>query len=139
MLANDRPRRYFSPMSESIPVSAVVVEKTYVGKVRFPVNVPERLVESLAFPDDLFAHAKELGLDDLAVKFLLAVLHGKWSLTVAVDLQRVAIKTGMKYPDMDAIVCGLIEKNYAQLDERLDLYRLWICLLHVKGVKFTEA
>jgi hypothetical protein len=54
-------------------------------------------------------------------------------------LQRIAIQTGMKYPDMDEIIRDLIEKNYAQLNERLNLYRLWICLLHVKGVRFVEG
>jgi hypothetical protein len=45
----------------------------------------------------------------------------------------------MQYAEMDAIVRDLIEKNYASLDKRLDLYRFWIVLLHVKGITFEEA
>ena len=37
-------------MSDPIPVPAIVIEKTYVGKVAFPASVPERVVEHLRFP-----------------------------------------------------------------------------------------
>ncbi len=126
-------------MADSISVEAVKAEKTYVGKVRFPVTVPERLVELIRFPEDVFQYAPKMGLDDRAVKFLMAVLHGKWAVTAAVDLQEVAINTGMQYSEMDKIVRGLLDKNYARLSERLDLYRFWIALLHVKGVRFERS
>lgn len=124
-------------MADEILVEAVMEEKTHVGKVAFPAAVPEGLIELLNFPDDLFLYAGKLGLNDHAVKFVLSVLRGKWALTAEVDLQDIAIKTGMKYPEMDKIVCDLIEKNYARLDKRLDLYRLWIVVLHLKDVRFT--
>jgi hypothetical protein len=126
-------------MAESVPVKAVKAERTYVGKVRFPLTVPERLVELIRFPEDVFELAPKMGLNDRAVKFLMAVLHGKWALTAAVDLQQVAIATGMKYSEMDEIVRGLVKKNYARLNERLDLYRFWIALLHVKGIRFEKS
>lgn len=36
-------------VSETISVSAVVTEKTFVGKVDFPVTVPEGLVDFMRF------------------------------------------------------------------------------------------
>ena len=126
-------------MSDPIPVEAVIVEKTYVGKVSFPASVPERVVEHLRFPEDLYEHVEKMGLNERTVKFLLGALNGRWSLTASADLQDIAIKTAMQYAEMDAIVRDLIEKNYATLGERLDLYRFWIVLLHVKGVRFEEA
>jgi hypothetical protein len=126
-------------MSDPIPVEAVIVEKTYVGKVRFPASVPERVVEHLRFPEDLYEHVAKMGLNERTVKFLLGALNGRWSLTASADLQDIAIKTAMQYAEMDAIVRDLIEKNYARLDKRLDLYRFWIVLLHVKGITFEEA
>ncbi len=126
-------------MAEKIAVKDVVTEKTHVGRVRFPVTVPEGLVDLIKFPNDVFQHAKEMGLDEKAVKFLMAILHGKWGLSPVIDLQDVAISTGMKYPDMDAIIRGLLDKNYARLDNRLDLYRFWIALLHVKGIRFEAG
>lgn len=126
-------------MAVQIPVEAVVVEKTYVGKVAFPVGVPERLAELIRIPEDLQMHAAALGLDEATVRFVLAVLQGKWALGAQLDLQALAIKTGWKYADMDRIVRGLLEKNYARLDQRLELYRFWIVLLHVKGVRFVPA
>ena len=45
----------------------------------------------------------------------------------------------LQYADMDEIVRDLVAKNYAQLGERLELYRLWICLLHIKGIRFIRA
>jgi len=45
----------------------------------------------------------------------------------------------MRYSEMDAIIRDLIEKNYARLDKRLDLYRFWIVLLRVKGIRFVES
>ena len=126
-------------MSDPIPVEAVIVEKTYVGKVRFPASVPERVVEHLRFPEDLYEHVAKMGLNERTVKFLLGALNGRWSLTASADLQDIAIKTAMQYAEMDAIVRDLIEKNYAVLGKRLDLYRFWIVLLHVKGITFEEA
>jgi len=126
-------------MSDAIPVGDVVTEKTYVGKVRFPSSVPESFVDLLRFPEDLYEHVEKMGLNQRTVKFLLAALNGKWSLTASADLQDIAIKTAMQYAEMDAIVRDLIEKNYARLDKRLDLYRFWVVLLHVKGVHFKKA
>lgn len=124
-------------MAQEIEVPAAVREKTYVGKVNFPASVPERLVDLFRFPEDVFELAPKMGLDETAVKFLMAILNGKWALTAAVDLQDIAIKTGLKYPVMDEIVRSLLDKNYARLNHRLDLYRFWIALLYVKGVRFT--
>ena len=126
-------------MSDRIPVEAVIVEKTHVGKVNFPASVPERFFELLRFPEDLFEHVEKMGLTQRTVKFLLAALNGKWALSAAIDLQDIAIKTAMQYSEMDAIVRDLIEKNYARLDKRLDLYRFWVVLLYVKGVRFELA
>lgn len=126
-------------MSDKIPVEAVVTEKTFVGKVRFPASVPERFVDFLRFPQDLFENVEKMGLNQRTVKFLLAALNGKWGLTAGADLQDIAIKTGMQYSEMDTIVRDLIDKNYARLDKRLDLYRFWVVLLHVKGVHFEQA
>lgn len=126
-------------MSDPIPVEAVVVEKTHVGKVQFPVSVPERFYDLMRFPDDLFENIEKMGMTQRGVKFLLAALNGKWSLTAGIDLQDIAIKTGMQYSEMDAIIRDLLEKNYARLGERLDLYRFWVVLLHVKGVYFDVA
>lgn len=126
-------------MAEEIEVPAVVREKTFVGKVRFPATVPERLVDLLRFPEDVFELAPKMGLGETSVKFLMAILGGRWAVTAKVDLQDVAIKTGMLYPVMDEIVRDLLEKNYARLNDRLDLYRFWIVLLHVKGVRFKVA
>ena len=126
-------------MSEVIPVPSVVTEKTHVGDVNFPTSVPENVVEFLRFPDDLFEYVEKMGLNKRTTKFLLAALNGRWGLTASVDLQDIAIKTGMQYSEMDYIVRDLIEKNYAKLDKRLDLYRFWIALLYVKGFEFEEA
>ena len=126
-------------MSDVIPVEAVVIEKTFVGKVCFPATVPEAFIELLRFPQDLFENIQKMGLNQRTVKFLLAALNGRWGLTAGADLQDIAIKTGMQYSEMDAIVRDLIDKNYARLDKRLDLYRFWVVLLHVKGVTFELA
>lgn len=125
-------------MADEIIVPEIAVEKTHVGKVNFPVDVPERLVDWLRFPDDLIGLESELGLSNRAVKFVLSVLHGRWALSASLDLQDMAIKTGMKYGEMDEIVRDLIAKNYATLGERLDLYRLWIVILHLKGIRFVS-
>jgi hypothetical protein len=125
-------------MADEFVVPEIVREKTYIGKVRFPVEVPERLVEAISFPEDLYEYGPKLGLDETAIKFILAVLHGKWAITAVLDLQDMAIKTGMKYSVMDAIVRDLIDKNYANIEQRLDLYKLWIVLLHLKGIRFVE-
>jgi hypothetical protein len=126
-------------VSDPIPVEAVIIEKTYVGKVSFPATVPERFYDLIRFPEDLYEHVEKMGLTQRTVKFLLGALNGKWGLTAATDLQDIAIKTAMQYSEMDAIVRDLVEKNYARLGERLDIYRFWVVLLHVKGVRFEVA
>ncbi len=125
--------------AEEIPVPAVRTEKTYVGRVRFPETTPEGLIELLLFPDDLFQYAKKLDLSDHAMKFLMGALHGKWAITAGLDLPDIASKTGLSYAEMDHIVRDLVKKNYARMNDRLDLYRLWICLLHLKGIRFSKA
>ena len=126
-------------MSERIPVEAVVKEKTFVGKVNFPVSVPERFFDHVRFPEDLYENAEAMGLNQRTLKFLLAALNGKRALKAKIDLQDIAIKTAMQYSEMDAITRDLIEKNYARLGDRLDLYRFWVVLLHVKGIRFEAA
>ena len=126
-------------MTEPIPVEAVVREKTFVGKVNFPVSVPEQFFDLVRFPEDLFQNVEKMGLNQRTVKFLIAALNGKRALKAGVDLQDIAIKTAMQYSEMDAITRDLIEKNYARLGDRLDLYRFWVVLLHVKGVRFVAA
>ena len=123
-------------MSDAIPVEAVVIEKTHVGKVNFPASVPEQFYDLIRFPDDLYENVEKMGLNKRIVKFLLAALNGKWSLTAAIDLQDIAIKTGMHYSEMDGFIRDLLDKNYARLGDRLDLYRFWVVLLHVKGIYF---
>ena len=73
------------------------------------------------------------------VKFVLGVLRGKWGMNPVLNLPDLTLKVGMGYPEMDAIVQGLIDKNYARLGERLDLYRFWIVLLHLKGMRFRAS
>jgi DNA-binding MarR family transcriptional regulator len=126
-------------MAEIVPVEAVVTEKTYVGKVNFPASTPENLIDWLQFPEDLIQNADEMGLSHRAVKFLLGAMRGKWTLSVILDLPDLAGKLGMSYAEMDEIIRDLLEKNYARLGDRLDLYRLWIVVLHVKGVEFDVA
>jgi|ERR1041384_6953023 hypothetical protein len=123
-------------MAEIVPVEAVVTEKTFVGKVNFPVSTPENLIDWLQFPQDLTAHADEMGLSHRAVKFLLGALRGKWALSAVLNLPDLSVKLGMPFSEIDAIIRDLLEKNYAQLGERLNLYRLWIVVLHVKGIQF---
>jgi len=126
-------------MAEKIPVESVITESTFVGKVRFPATVPEAFIDHLRFPEDLYEYTEKMGLNERTVKFLLAALNGRWGLTARVDLQDMAIKTAMQYSEMDAIIRDLIEKNYAKLGERLDIYRFWVVLLHVKGIRFVES
>lgn len=131
---------YGYEMSAEIEVPKVVVEKTYLGRIRFPVHIPERLAEWCEFPEDLFAYAPKLGLSDRAVKLLLAMLRGRWAVTTDLDSQRWAIQTGMSYAEMDRLLRDLVAKNYAELSrDRVNLYRLWICLLHLKGVRFVTS
>ena len=124
---------------EEIPVKAVWVEKSHVGRVAFPESVPDGLIEYFVFPDDLVKHAKKLGLNDHTLRFLMAALRGRWAVTAQVDLPDIAGKTGLSFEEMDRIVHDLIAKNYARMGERLDLYRLWVCLLHLKDVRFVPA
>ncbi|HTS16395.1 MAG TPA: hypothetical protein VMP11_02370 [Verrucomicrobiae bacterium] len=126
-------------MSEQIPVDAVVVDKTFVGKVSFPASVPEQFFDLVRFPEDLYEHVEKMGLNERSIKFLLAALNGKRALKARVDLQDIAIKTAMQYSEMDSIIRDLIAKNYASLGDRLDLYRFWVVLLHVKGIRFVPA
>jgi hypothetical protein len=123
-------------MAETIHVDAVVEEKTYVGKVEFPVSVPQSLVDWLDFPKDLMTYGGEMGLGKNDVKFLLGALRGKWGLTAVLDLPDLSHKIGLTFAEMDEIVRGLVDKNYARINERLELYRFWIVLLHVKGIRF---
>ncbi len=115
------------------------MEKTFVGKVSFPASVPERFFELVRFPEDLYENVEQMGLNQRAVKFLLAALNGKRALKARIDLQDIAIKTAMRYSEMDTIIRDLIDKNYARLGDHLDLYRFWVVLLHVKGVRFEPA
>jgi hypothetical protein len=126
-------------MEEIVPVEAVVTEKTHVGKVNFPVGIPENLLGWLTFPADLVNHAAAMGLSHRDVKFILGALRGKWGLNTVLDLPDLTLKLGMSYDEMDKIVRSLIEKNYAQITDRLNLYRLWIVVLHVKGIRFDIA
>ncbi len=125
--------------TEEVPVKGVHTEKTFVGRVQFPETTPESLVDLLIFPDDLFQHAKKLGLTDHAMKFLMGALRGKWAITASLDLPDIASKTGLSYAEMDHIVRDLLKKNFVRMNDRLDLYRLWICLLHVKGTRFVKG
>jgi len=124
---------------EIVPVEAVAIEKTYIGKVSFPVTVPQALIDWIDFPQDVMTYAEEMGLGERDVKFVLGVLRGKWGMNPVVNLPDLTLKIGMGYPEMDAIVQGLVEKNYARLGERLDLYRFWIVLLHLKGIRFRVS
>ena len=123
-------------MDETVLVEAVVTEKTFVGKVNFPVGVPEGLYDWLQFPDDLVQYGDAMGLGHRDVKFILGALNGKWGLHADVNPADLGPRIGMTIDEIDTIVRSLIEKNYAQFKQRLDLYRLWIALLHVKGVRF---
>jgi hypothetical protein len=123
-------------MAEEVLVEAVIQEKTFVGKVNFPVSVPEGLIDWLQFPDDLIKFADAMGLGHRDVKFLLGALRGKWGLQADVKPADLGPRIGMTIAEIDTIVRGLIEKNYGQFKDRLNLYRLWIVLLHVKGVRF---
>ena len=139
-LSNQKePTTVTAAMKETIPVASVITENTHVGKVSFPAAVPEGLVDLLRFPEDLYEYVEKMGLNPRTVKFLLGAMNGRWSLTANADLQDIAIKTAMQYSEMDALVRDLIDKNYARLEKRIDLYRFWIVLLHVKGVRFEEA
>lgn len=124
---------------EVIPVKAVRVEKTHVGRVAFPEAIPDGLIDYFLFPDDLLQHAPALDLKEHALRFLMGALRSRWAVTAQMDLPDIARKTGLSYAEMDEIVRDLIHKEYARLGDRLDLYRLWICLLHVKGVRFVTA
>jgi hypothetical protein len=123
-------------MEEIVPVDTIVREKTFAGKINFPVSVPEGLIEWLQFPDDLIKYADEMGLSHRDVKFILGALHGKWGLQADVNPPDLGPRIGMTFEEIDEIVRGLIEKNYAKYGRRLDLYRLWIVVLHCKGVRF---
>jgi hypothetical protein len=126
-------------MVQEIEVPAVVREKTFIGKVDFPVAVPLGLGAMITLPEDLQAHAAALGLDDRAVKFLFGVLRGKCAMTAEPNLPDLAPRLGLTFDEIDAIVRDLIKKNYARFNDRLDLYRLWVVLLHLKGIRFVPG
>ncbi len=126
-------------MADEIPVPEVKSERTRVGKVDFPATVPEGLVELIEFPDDVIRYAPKMGLTNHHVIFLLAALRGKCAITAGVDLPDLAGKTGLSFPQMDEIIRDLIDHNYGRLEQRLDLYRFWICLLHEKGIRFVKS
>lgn len=126
-------------MEEIVPVDAVNREKTHIGEVDFPMTISEEMFEWLDFPRDMLTYAGPMGLSRREVKFILAALGGKLGLTAALDLPDIASKIGMRYPEMDKIVRGLIAKNYARFDEKLDLCRFWVVLLHLKGVRFKAT
>ena len=126
-------------MEEIVPVDAVNREKTHIGEVDFPVTVPEKMLDWLDFPRDMLTYAGPMGLSKREVKFILGALGGKLGLSAVIDLPDIASKVGIGYPEMDGIVRGLIAKNYARFDEKLDLYRFWVVLLHLKGVRFRAT
>jgi hypothetical protein len=123
-------------MDETIIVDAVVREKTFIGKVNFPVAIPEGLADYLILPDDLIAHASELGLNNHAVKFLLGATRGRCAMTVDLNLPDLAPKLGMTFAEIDAIIRDLVDKKFADMTNRLQLFRLWVVLLHLKGTEF---
>jgi hypothetical protein len=124
-------------MATKIAVPAVERQRTHIGKVTFPTAVPQGIVEHIRFPEDFFAYTAKLGLDERASKFIIAALSGKWSITASAELPAIAAKTGMSYAEMDEIVRDLMAKNYAALGSRLDLFKLWVCLLHLTGIRFV--
>jgi hypothetical protein len=121
---------------ERIIVETVVEEKTFVGKVNFPASVPEGLATYLVLPDDVVNYASMLGLNSHDVRFIFGALRGKWGLKVNLDLPDLAPRLGLSFDEIDAIVRGLLEKNYIQFEEQMDFYRFWIVLLHAKGIRF---
>jgi hypothetical protein len=127
----------FIAMAEIVPVEVVVTERTHIGKVNFPVSVPENLLGWLQFPADLVEQGPGMGLSSRDVRFILGALRGKWGLNAVIDLPDLALKLGMTYDEMDKIVRDLIEKGYGQLTDKLNLYRLWIVVLHQKGIRFN--
>ena len=131
--------RFNPTMAEMIGVEAVVREKTHIGKVDFPVSVPEGLAQRIVLPDDLRAQAGALGLDERAIRFVLGVLRGKCAMTAAVNLPDLAPRLGLTFAEADAIIRDLVQKNYARLNDRLELYRLWVVLLHLKGIRFEPG
>ena len=126
-------------MVQKIPVEALVRDRTHVGKVDFPAAVPEGLAQMIALPGDLYEHAHALGLEEPSIRFLLGALRGKCAITAAVNLPDLAPKLGLTFAEADAIVRDLVQKNYARLNHRLDLFRLWVVLLHLKGTRFVLA
>jgi hypothetical protein len=123
-------------MAETFIVDAIVKEKTHIGKVKFPVAIPEGIAGYLNMPDDLVTAAPALGLSSQDLKFLLGATRGRCVMTVDLDLPDLAPKLGMSFGEMDRIVCDLVAKNYAQMTDRLMLYKLWVVLLHHRGIEF---
>jgi hypothetical protein len=106
--------RYSAGMDERVIVDAVVTEKTYIGKVNFPVSAPEGLMDWLEFPDDLTWQADAMGLSHRDVTFLLGALRGKWGLQADLNPPDLAPRIGMSFDEIDSIVRELVAKNYAQ-------------------------
>jgi len=125
-------------MPTVITVPATVREKTHIGKVEFPADVPNGLASLIKLPDDLQNWAHRLGLDEKAVRFILGATRGLASVTAGLNLPDLAPRLGLSFDEVDAIVRDLIAKNYARMDDRLDLYRLWVVILHLKGTRFAE-
>ena len=90
-------------MDELVSVEAVVAEKTFVGKVKFPVGVPEGMIEWLQFPDDLVKYGDEMGLSHRDVKFILGALNGKWGLNADVNPTDLGPRIGMTFEEIDAL------------------------------------
>ena len=123
-------------MDETIIVEAVTREKTFIGKVNFPAAVPEGIAGYLNLPDDLVTRATELGLSSRDVTFLLGATRGRCAMTVDLNLPDLAPKLGMTFAEIDTIICELVKKNFAQMTDRLLLFRLWVVILHLKGIEF---
>jgi hypothetical protein len=124
-------------MAREIEVPDVVREKTFIGKVDFPTEVPAGLAAMITFPHDLEQWAPKLGLDQRAVRFIFGVMRGRPAISAALNLPDLAPRLGLSFDDIDQIVRDLIAKNYARCDDRLDLYRLWVIILHLQGVRFV--
>lgn len=123
-------------MAQTVIVDAVVRDKTHIGKINFPVNIPEGLATSFRIPDDMLTHAHAMGLQSRHLQFLLGATRGRWAMTVELDLPALAPKLGMSFAELDEIIRDLLEKGYAQMGPRLNLFRYWIVVLHLKGVRY---
>lgn len=121
---------------ETIIVEAVMEEETHVGKVSFPATVPEGLATYLFIPEDVVKYAPAMGLTSHDTRFIFGALKGKWGLNVDLNLPDLAPRLGLSFDEIDTIVRSLLEKNYVKYDDRLNFYRFWIVILHLKGIRF---